>query len=129
MDAGIEAEPDTVDGELNLSPLPAEGPGSPNCPPPFTPNERHASSPSEHAEARKSAEPNLMLASWGEQPVNPLATQVRTVTGALWRKLDPKIATAPKTQSRSKDQNKDKHNSKQNQAVKLNIVMPESFTQ
>ena len=31
------------------------------------------------------------------------------VTGALCRKTDPKIATAPKTQSRSKDQNdKDK---------------------
>jgi len=34
------------------------------------------------------------------------------VTGALCRKTDPKIATAPKTQSRSKDQNKDKDNSK-----------------
>ena len=32
-----------------------------------------------------------------------------TVTGALCRKTDPKIVTAPKTQSRSKDQNdKDK---------------------
>ena len=30
------------------------------------------------------------------------------VTGALCRKTDPKIATAPETQSRSKDQNKDK---------------------
>jgi len=52
-----------------------------------------------------------------------------TVTGALYRKTDPKIATAPKTQSRSKDQNKDKDISKYNQAVKLNIVKPESFTQ
>ena len=34
------------------------------------------------------------------------------VTGALCRKTDPKIATAPKTQSRSKNQNKDKGNSK-----------------
>jgi len=34
------------------------------------------------------------------------------VTGALCRKTDPKIATAPKTQSRSQDQNKDKDNSK-----------------
>jgi len=33
------------------------------------------------------------------------------VTGALCRKTDPKIATVPKTQSRSKDQNKDRHNS------------------
>jgi len=51
------------------------------------------------------------------------------VTGALCRKTDPKIATGPKTQSRSKNQNKDKDNSKYNQAVKLNIVKPESFTQ
>jgi len=35
---------------------------------------------------------------------------------------NPKIATAPKTQSRSKDQNQDKVNSKENQAVKLNIL-------
>jgi len=34
------------------------------------------------------------------------------VTGALCRKTDPKIATAPKTQSRSNDHNKDKDNSK-----------------
>ena len=34
-----------------------------------------------------------------------------TVTGALYRKMDPKIATAPKTQSRSKDQT-DKDNFK-----------------
>ena len=37
---------------------------------------------------------------------------VSIVTGALCRKTDPKIATAPKTQSKSKDQNKDKDNSK-----------------
>jgi len=58
-----------------------------------------------------------------------MASLVRLVTGALCRKTDPKIATPLKTQSRSKDQNKDKDNSKQNQAVKLNIVKPESFTQ
>ena len=40
------------------------------------------------------------------------ARQGNSVTGALCRKTDPKIATAPKTQSRSKDQNKDKDNSK-----------------
>ena len=34
------------------------------------------------------------------------------VTGALYRKTDPKIATAPKTESRSKNHNKDKDNSK-----------------
>jgi len=52
-----------------------------------------------------------------------------TGTGAVCRKTDPKIATTPKTQSRSKNHNKDKDNSKWNQAVKLNIVKPESFTQ
>jgi len=39
-------------------------------------------------------------------------TTTRRVIGALCRKTDPKIATAPKTQSRSKDQNKEKDNSK-----------------
>jgi len=78
IDAGIEVEPDTLDGELNLSPLPADRPGSPNSPPPLTPNLGHASSPSEHAEARRSAMHLLMLASGGEQPVNRLATQVGT---------------------------------------------------
>jgi len=34
------------------------------------------------------------------------------VMGALCRKTDPKIATAPTTQSRSTDKNKDKDNSK-----------------
>jgi len=78
MDAGIEVEPDTVDRELNLSPLPADRPGPPNSLPPLTPNPGHAWSPSEHAEARRSAEHLLMLASGGEQPVNTLATQVGT---------------------------------------------------
>jgi len=35
-----------------------------------------------------------------------------SVIGALCGKTDPKIGTAPKTQSRSKDKNKDKDNSK-----------------
>jgi len=34
------------------------------------------------------------------------------VTGALCRKMDPKIATALKTQSRSEDKYKDEDNSK-----------------
>jgi len=59
----------------------------------------------------------------------PAGDTAGSVTGAPCRKTDPKIATAPKTQSRSKDQNKDEDNSKENQAVKLNIVKPESFTQ
>jgi len=76
MVAGIEVELDTLDGELNLCPLPAERPGLPKSPPPLTPNLSHTASPSEHAEARRSAEHHLMLASGGEQPVNTLATQV-----------------------------------------------------
>jgi len=88
MDAGIEVEPDTLDGELNLSPLPADRPGPPNSPPPLTSNPGHASSPSEHAEARRSAEHLLMLASGGEQPVNTLATQVGT-PGRIHSPSDP----------------------------------------
>jgi len=78
MVAGIEVEPDILDGELNLSPLQVDRPGLPSSPQLLTPNPGHASSPSEHAEARRSAEHLLMLASWGEQPVNILATQVGT---------------------------------------------------
>jgi len=78
MDAGIEVEPDILDGELNLSPLQADRPGLPSSPALLTPNPGHASSPSEHAETRRSAEHVLMLASWGEQPVNTLAIQVGT---------------------------------------------------
>jgi len=78
MDAGIAVELDTLDSELNLSTLPADRSGPPNNPPPLTPNPDHASSPSEHAEARRSAENLLMLASRGEQPVNTLGTQVGT---------------------------------------------------
>jgi len=78
MDAIIEVEPDTHDGELNLSPLPADMPRLPNSPPPLTPNPGHVASPSEHGEARRSTEHLLMLASGGEQPVNTLATQVGT---------------------------------------------------
>jgi len=78
MDAGIEVEPDKLDGECNLSPLPADRPGVPNSPLPLTPNLGPAASPSEHAEARRSAEHLLKLASGSEQPVNTLATQVGT---------------------------------------------------
>jgi len=51
VNAGIEVEADTLDGELNLSPLPADRPGPPNSPLPLTPNPCHAVFPSEHAEA------------------------------------------------------------------------------
>jgi len=79
MDAGIEVEPDTLEGELNLSPLPADRPGPPNSSLPWTSNPGHGSSPSEHAETRRSAEHLLMLGSRGELPVNTLATQVGTL--------------------------------------------------
>jgi len=88
MDASIEVEPDTLDGELNVSPLPADRPGPPNSAPPLTPNPGHASSPSEHAEATRSAEHLVMLASGGEQPVNTLATQVGT-PGRIHSPSDP----------------------------------------
>ena len=88
MDACIEVEPDTLDGELNLSPLPADRPGRPNRPPLLTPNAGHAASPFEHAEGRRSAEHLLMLASGGEQPVNTLATQVGT-PGRIHSPSDP----------------------------------------
>jgi len=88
MDAGIEVERDTVDGELNPSPLPADRAGPPTSLPPLTPNPGHASSPSEDAEARRSAEHLLMLASEGEQPVNTLATQVGT-PGRIHSPSDP----------------------------------------
>ena len=78
MDAGIEVEPDTLDGGLKLSPLPADRPGPPNNRPRLTPNPGHAASCSEHAEARRSAEHLLMLTSGYEQPVNQLVTQVGT---------------------------------------------------
>ena len=47
-----------------------------------------ASSPSDHAEARRSAEHLLMLGSVGEQPVNTLATQVGT-HGRIYSPSDP----------------------------------------
>ena len=76
MDAGIELEPDTLDADLNLSPLPAYRPRRPNSPPPLTPNLGHGAFPSEHAEAGSPSEHLLMLASAGAQPLNTWATQV-----------------------------------------------------
>ena len=88
MDASSEVEPETLDGELNRSPLPADRPVPPNTPAALTPNPGHASSPSDHAEARSSAKHLLMLASGGEQPVNTLATQVGT-PGRIYSPSDP----------------------------------------
>ena len=78
IDASIQVEPDTRDGELNLNPLLADRPCRPNSPPSLTANPGDAESHSEHAEARRSAEHLLMRASGGEQPVNTFATQVGT---------------------------------------------------
>jgi len=80
IDAGIEVEPDTRDGEHNLSWELADRTSPTNSPSPFTPNpgHHHASAASEQAEARRSAAHLLMLASGAEQPVNTLATQVDT---------------------------------------------------
>jgi len=80
IDAGIEVEPDTYDGEHNLSRELADRPSPTNSSSPFTPNpgHHHASAASELAEARVSAAHLLMLASGAEQPVNTLATQVDT---------------------------------------------------
>jgi len=44
MDASIEVKSHKQDGELNLSPLPADRPGPPNSRPPLSPNPGHASS-------------------------------------------------------------------------------------
>jgi len=80
IDAGIEVEPDTRDGEHNLSWQLADRTPPTNSPSPFTPNpgHHHASAASEQAEARTSAAHLLMLASGAERPVNTLATQFNT---------------------------------------------------
>jgi len=80
IDAGIEVEPDTRDGEHNLSWQLADRTRLTNSLFPFTPNpgHHHASAASEQAEARRSAAHLLMLASGAEQPVNTLAIQVDT---------------------------------------------------
>jgi len=80
IDAGIEVEPDTRDGEHNLSWQLADRTSSTNSPTLFTPNpgHHHASAASEQVEANRSAAHHLMLASGAEQPVNTLATQVNT---------------------------------------------------
>jgi len=51
---------------------------------------------------------NVPHGSRGQQGEKGRYLRGQVVTGVLCRKTDPKIATAPKTQSRGKDQNKDK---------------------
>jgi len=65
IDAGIEVEPDTRDGEYNLSWQLADRTSPTNSSSPFTPNpgHYHVSAASEQAEARRSASHLLMLAS------------------------------------------------------------------
>ena len=80
INAGIEVEPETRDGEHNLSWQLADRTSPSNSLSPFTPNPgyHHGSPASEKAEARRSAAHLLMLASGAEQLVNTLATQVDT---------------------------------------------------
>jgi len=80
IDAGIEVEPDTRDGEHNLSWQLADRTSPTDSSSPFTPNPGHppVSAASEQAEVSRSAAHLLMLASGAEQPVNTLATQVDT---------------------------------------------------
>jgi len=80
INAGSKVEPDTRDGEHNLSWQLADRASPTNSLSPFTPNSgyHHGSAASEKAEARRSAAHLLMLASGAEQPVNTLATQVDT---------------------------------------------------
>jgi len=91
IDAGIEVEPDTHDGEHNLSWQLADRTSPTNSPSPFIPNpdHHHASAASEQGEARRSAAHLLMLASRAEQPVNTLATQVNTPGSSHSPSKDP----------------------------------------
>ena len=78
IDACIEVEPNTRDGEHNLSSQLADRTSPTNSLSLLTPNpgHHHATAAAEQAEARRSAAHLLMLASGAEQPVNTLATQV-----------------------------------------------------
>jgi len=91
IDAGIAVEPDTRDGEHNLSWQLADRTSPTRSPSPFTPNpgHHHASAASEQAEARRSAAHLLMLASGAEQPVNTLATQGDTPGRSHFPSEDP----------------------------------------
>jgi len=91
IDAGIEVEPDTRDGEHNLSWQLADRTSPTNSPSPFTPNpgHHHAFAASEQAGARRSATHLLMLASGAEQPVNTLATKVDTPGRSHSSSADP----------------------------------------
>jgi len=93
IDAGIEVDPDTGDGEHNLSWQQADRTSLTNSPAPFTPHpgHHHACAATEQGEARRSAANPLMLASGAEQPVNTLATQVDTSGRRHYPSEDPYI--------------------------------------
>jgi len=78
IDAGIEVETDTGDGEHNLSWQQADRTSATHGPSPVTPSpgHHHVSAASDPAEATRSAAHLLMLASGAELPVNTLATEV-----------------------------------------------------
>ena len=91
IDAGIEIEPDTRDGEHNLSWQLADKPSLTNSPSPFTTTlgHHHASAASELVVGRRSATYLLILASGAEQPVNTLAIQVDTPSSSHSTSEDP----------------------------------------
>jgi len=91
IDASIEVEVDTGDGEHNLSLQLADRTSPTNSPSLFTPNpgDHHVSAASEQAEARRSAAHLFMQASEAEQPVNTLATQVDTPSRSHSPSEDP----------------------------------------
>ena len=91
IDAGIEVEPDTHDGEHNLSWQLADRTSPTNSLSLFTPNpgHHHASTASEQAKARRSAAHLFMLASGAEQPVNTLAIQADTPSRSHSLSEDP----------------------------------------
>jgi len=91
INAGIEVEPDTHDGEHNLSWQLADRASPTNSPSQFTPNPGHhlASAATEQAEARRLVAHLFVPASGAEQPVNILATQVDTPSRSHSSSLDP----------------------------------------
>jgi len=80
IDGGFEVEPDTLDGEHNLSRQLADRPSPTNNPSQFTHNSgpHHGCEASEQAEAGRSPKHLLMLVSGAEHPGNTLLTQVDT---------------------------------------------------